>query len=105
MRIGISTHDERLMLNALQELGGLDYIMFPYNFIHARADYAEFLPAAVAKRVGLIAIKPLAAGVFWREPVRSGFSFTCQPRVTRLIVSPDINMRVNGFRHCFLSYA
>ena len=60
--IGISTHDERLMVAALRELEGLDYIMFPYNFIHARADYAEFLPAAAAKGVGLIAIKPLAAG-------------------------------------------
>lgn len=60
--IGISTHDERLMIAALNELEGLDYIMFPYNFIHARADYAEFLPAASAKGVGLIAIKPLAAG-------------------------------------------
>jgi aryl-alcohol dehydrogenase-like predicted oxidoreductase len=60
--IGISTHDERLMLAALRELEGLDYIMFPYNFIHARADYAEFLPAAAAQGVGLIAIKPLAAG-------------------------------------------
>jgi aryl-alcohol dehydrogenase-like predicted oxidoreductase len=60
--IGISTHDEQLMVNALRELEGLDYIMFPYNFIHARADYSEFLPAATAKGVGLIAIKPLAAG-------------------------------------------
>ncbi|MFN7922997.1 MAG: aldo/keto reductase [Bryobacteraceae bacterium] len=60
--IGISTHDERLMTLALTELEGLDYIMFPYNFIHARADYADFLPKAAAKGVGLIAIKPLAAG-------------------------------------------
>jgi aryl-alcohol dehydrogenase-like predicted oxidoreductase len=60
--IGISTHDEALMLAALRELEGLDYIMFPYNFIHARADYAEFLPAAAGKGIGLIAIKPLAAG-------------------------------------------
>jgi aryl-alcohol dehydrogenase-like predicted oxidoreductase len=60
--IGISTHDERLMMLALRELEGLDYIMFPYNFIHARADYAEFLPTAAAQGVGLIAIKPLAAG-------------------------------------------
>jgi aryl-alcohol dehydrogenase-like predicted oxidoreductase len=50
------------MIAAVDELEGLDYIMFPYNFIHARADYAEFLPAAAAKGVGLIAIKPLAAG-------------------------------------------
>jgi aryl-alcohol dehydrogenase-like predicted oxidoreductase len=60
--IGLSTHDERLMIAALRELEGIDYIMFPYNFIHARADYAEFLPEAAAKGVGLIAIKPLAAG-------------------------------------------
>jgi aryl-alcohol dehydrogenase-like predicted oxidoreductase len=60
--IGISTHDERLMVACLRELEGIDYFMFPYNFIHARADYGEFLPAAAAKGVGLIAIKPLAAG-------------------------------------------
>ena len=60
--IGISTHSERMMLSALGELEGLDYIMFPYNFIHARADYSEFLPKAMKQRVGLVAIKPLAAG-------------------------------------------
>ena len=32
------------------------------EFIHAKADYSEFLPAAIKKGVGLIAIKPLAAG-------------------------------------------
>jgi aryl-alcohol dehydrogenase-like predicted oxidoreductase len=50
------------MLAALDQFDGLDYIMFPYNFIHARADYLEFLPKAAARGVGLIAIKPLAAG-------------------------------------------
>lgn len=60
--IGISTHDERIMLSALKEFEGIDYFMFPYNFIHARADYAEFLPEAARRGVGLIAIKPLAAG-------------------------------------------
>jgi len=60
--IGISTHSERMMLSALDELEGLDYMMFPYNFIHARADYMEVLPKAIKQRVGLIAIKPLAAG-------------------------------------------
>ncbi|MCH2202916.1 MAG: aldo/keto reductase [Fuerstiella sp.] len=60
--IGISTHSERMMISALDQLEGLDYIMFPYNFIHARADYIDVLPKAVAQRVGLIAIKPLAAG-------------------------------------------
>lgn len=60
--IGISTHDEGMMLSALKELEGIDFFMFPYNFIHARADYAEFLPEAARRGVGLIAIKPLAAG-------------------------------------------
>lgn len=60
--IGISTHDEGMMLSALKELEGIDYFMFPYNFIHARADYSEFLPEAARRGVGLIAIKPLAAG-------------------------------------------
>ena len=60
--IGISTHNESMMLSALKEFEGLDYIMFPYNFIHARADYSEVLPKAIQQGVGLIAIKPLAAG-------------------------------------------
>lgn len=60
--IGISTHSETIMLSALKEFEGIDYVMFPYNFIHARADYSRFLPMAIDKGVGLIAIKPLAAG-------------------------------------------
>lgn len=60
--IGISTHSEELMQNALEELEGLDYVMFPYNFIHAKVDYTKFIPAALSKGVGLIAIKPLACG-------------------------------------------
>lgn len=64
--IGIASHSELMMSAALEELEGLDYIMFPYNFIHARADYSVFLPAAIRKGVGLIAIKPLAAGSILR---------------------------------------
>jgi aryl-alcohol dehydrogenase-like predicted oxidoreductase len=60
--IGISTHIERTMLEALTELEGLDYLFFPYNFIHARADYSKFLPEAQRRGVGLIAMKPLASG-------------------------------------------
>ena len=60
--IGISTHSEAIMMSALEEFEDLDYIMFPYNFIHARTDYSDFLPAAVNKRVALIAIKPVSAG-------------------------------------------
>ncbi len=64
--IGIATHIERTMTRALDELEGLDYILFPYNFIHARADYGEFLPKATAKGIGLIAMKPLASGSIMR---------------------------------------
>ncbi|MCW5982812.1 MAG: aldo/keto reductase [Bryobacteraceae bacterium] len=60
--IGIATHIESTMSKALEELDGLDYVFFPYNFIHARADYSEFLPAAARKGTGLIAMKPLASG-------------------------------------------
>lgn len=60
--IGISLHNEDIMLKAVNELEGLDYILFPYNFIHARGDYSKSLPAAIKKQIGLIAIKPLAAG-------------------------------------------
>jgi aryl-alcohol dehydrogenase-like predicted oxidoreductase len=64
--IGISTHIERTMSMALTELEGIDYLFFPYNFIHARADYSQFLPEAVRKNVGLIAMKPLASGSIMR---------------------------------------
>lgn len=71
--IGISTHDERMLLSALKELEGIDYFMFPYNFIHARADYSEFLPLAAQRGVGLIAIKPLAAGSIVKlDPIGAG---------------------------------
>jgi aryl-alcohol dehydrogenase-like predicted oxidoreductase len=60
--IGIACHLEGPMLTALQELEGLDYLMLPYNFIHAKADYSQFLPAVAQRNVGLIGMKPLAAG-------------------------------------------
>jgi len=60
--IGIACHLEGPMMTALQELEGLDYLMMPYNFIHSKADYADLLPVAAKKGVGLIGIKPLAAG-------------------------------------------
>jgi aryl-alcohol dehydrogenase-like predicted oxidoreductase len=60
--IGIACHLEGPMMTALQELEGLDYLILPYNFIHAKADYAQFLPAAAKQGVGLIGMKPLAAG-------------------------------------------
>ena len=60
--IGLATHDERIMTTALEDLEGLDFIFFPYNFIHARGDYSRFLPLAIQNGVGLIAMKPLASG-------------------------------------------
>jgi len=60
--IGIATHIERTMLEAITELEGIDYLFFPYNFIHARADYSAFLPEAQRRGTGLIAMKPLASG-------------------------------------------
>jgi len=60
--IGIATHIEPTMLAALKELEGIDYLFFPYNFIHARADYSQFLPEAEWRGVGLIGMKPLASG-------------------------------------------
>jgi aryl-alcohol dehydrogenase-like predicted oxidoreductase len=69
--IGIATHIESTMSRALDELDDLDFIYFPYNFIHARADYGSFLPRAVAKQVGLIAMKPLASGSIMRLDPRA----------------------------------
>ena len=60
--IGVSCHTEQQMMYALRQLEGIDYVVFPYNFIHAKADYSEFLPAAIERGIGLIAMKPLAAG-------------------------------------------
>ncbi|MGD1031438.1 MAG: aldo/keto reductase [Opitutaceae bacterium] len=60
--IGIACHLQGPMLSALKELEGLEYMFLPYNFIHSKADYSEVLPAAAAQGVGLIGMKPLAAG-------------------------------------------
>jgi len=69
--IGIAAHNPAAMLHSLERLPGLDFILFPYNFIHARVSYSEFLPAALASGVGLIAIKPFAAGSIVRlDPAR-----------------------------------
>jgi aryl-alcohol dehydrogenase-like predicted oxidoreductase len=64
--IGITTHDERTLLEVLTELEGLDFLFFPYNFIQARADYSQFLPEAQRRGVALIAMKPLASGSIMR---------------------------------------
>jgi aryl-alcohol dehydrogenase-like predicted oxidoreductase len=60
--IGLASHDQRFLTAALDELEGIDFIFFPYNFIHARGDYSQFLPLAIQRGIGLIAMKPLASG-------------------------------------------
>jgi aryl-alcohol dehydrogenase-like predicted oxidoreductase len=60
--IGIAAHSPAVMLQACEELEGLQFIIFPYNFIHAQASFGEFIPTAVKKGIGLIAMKPLASG-------------------------------------------
>jgi len=60
--IGIASHFERTLYEALPALEGLDYLFFPYNFIQARAGYSQFLPEAQRRGVGLVAMKPLASG-------------------------------------------
>lgn len=61
--IGLASHDERFLTTALDELEDIDFIFFPYNFVHARGgDYSQFLPVAMQRGVGLIAMKPLASG-------------------------------------------
>jgi predicted aldo/keto reductase-like oxidoreductase len=60
--IGVASHSEIELGSALEQLEGLDFVFFPYNFIHARADFSDFTQRAIQKGIGLIAIKPLAAG-------------------------------------------
>ena len=60
--IGISAHSEAVMSGCLEQLEGLDFVFLPYNFIHARADYSDFLKQATQKGVGLVAMKTLAGG-------------------------------------------
>jgi predicted aldo/keto reductase-like oxidoreductase len=60
--IGIACHLEGPMLSALEQLDGLEYLYLPYNFIHSKADYSHLLPAAIQRNIGLIGMKPLAAG-------------------------------------------
>jgi predicted aldo/keto reductase-like oxidoreductase len=64
--VGISHHWEEAFVQAIQKYGDdLDYIMFPYNFVHNRAtpndkqnSYAGFLHLAKKHNYGLIGMKP-----------------------------------------------
>jgi aryl-alcohol dehydrogenase-like predicted oxidoreductase len=60
--IGIATHVEPTMTAALTQLDGIDFLFFPYNFIHARANYGQLFVEAQRRGVGLIGMKPLASG-------------------------------------------
>ncbi|MGA2327050.1 MAG: aldo/keto reductase [Bryobacteraceae bacterium] len=60
--IGVASHTERIVNQAVEALEGLDYVFIPYNFIHAVADYGEFVSLATSKGIGIVGMKPLAAG-------------------------------------------
>lgn len=60
--IGIATHSPEVMKRSLAELEGLEFIFFPFNFIHAQAAYESWIAAAGRQGVGLVAMKPLASG-------------------------------------------
>jgi len=63
---GIAHHWEEAFVQAIRKYGGdLDYLMFPYNFVHNRAtpndkqnSYAGFLRLAKQHNYGLIGMKP-----------------------------------------------
>ena len=52
--IGVAAHDQTVMVEALQNLPGVDYILFPYNFRHQK-----FSPLAVP---GSVALEPAEGG-------------------------------------------
>ncbi len=65
--VGISHHWEEAFAQAIKKYGAdLDYLMFPYNFVHNRAtpndkqnSYAGFLRLAKKYNYGLVGMKPL----------------------------------------------
>jgi predicted aldo/keto reductase-like oxidoreductase len=60
--IGLSTHDITIAIQAVNS-GKFDTIMFPFNLAnHYLPKREKLLTACLQKGVGLIAIKPLAAG-------------------------------------------
>ena len=70
--IGNSGHDTAFMRKTVGEWDAWDVIMFPYNFAHHRAeDYV--LPAARARDVGVVIMKPFACGRFFRKDPGLGF--------------------------------
>ncbi|MFH1573027.1 MAG: aldo/keto reductase [Acidobacteriota bacterium] len=70
--IGNSGHNTAFMQKTVGEWDAWDVIMFPYNFAHLRAeDYV--LPAARARDVGVVIMKPFACGRFFRVDPGLGF--------------------------------
>lgn len=60
--LGLSTHNASIAVQAANS-GKFDTIMFPFNLAnHFLPHRNELLTACLKKRVGLVAIKPLAAG-------------------------------------------
>jgi len=70
--IGNSGHSTAFMQKTMGEWDAWDVIMFPYNFAHRRAeDYV--LPTAKERDVGVVIMKPLASGRFFRIDPKVGF--------------------------------
>jgi len=60
--IGLSTHNASIAIQAANS-GKFDMIMFPFNFVNHNLPHRdELLATCLKKRIGLVAIKPFAAG-------------------------------------------
>ena len=70
--IGNSGHRADFMEKTMGEWDAWDVIMFPYNFAQPLAEEVV-LPAAQARDVGVVIMKPFAVGRFFRVDPRAGF--------------------------------
>ena len=70
--IGNSGHRVPFMRKTMGEWDGWDVIMFPYNYAHSLAQ-RYVLPTAKAHDVGVVAMKPFAAGRVFRVDPQAGF--------------------------------
>ncbi|MBI5967820.1 MAG: aldo/keto reductase [Deltaproteobacteria bacterium] len=68
--VGISIHGSLSMMKRAVESGAFSVLMVAYSAIDEDRLTADLLPMAAAKRVGLIAMKPLAGGRLAQFPSR-----------------------------------
>lgn len=59
---GIASHKDEELVGAFGLFEQIDFILLPYNFHHDRAVYSKSFPMALERGVGIIAMKPFAAG-------------------------------------------